>query len=395
MRRHDDAETIGLLYDAAVGTADWRTAGQRLADAVEGATLTLTAQYDAQGGVDLIDMQGVTAKEVELYAAHFVPHDVWRNAAIERRIVDKVILGTDLVSDQDYRNSVIYSDLCRPHTDIFHGVMVTGTLPAGGVFSLGIHRPRMAKPFTNAATQKLEGFLPHLRRAVLIRSRLGLASSYADMASAVLDQLPFGVAQLTAAGHVVSANQAAQRILRGNDGFSLSKLGVRAASTADDAKLQRAIRVAATVTAGMEDAASLNDYLRITRPSGRQPYAVIISPLGLNRIVLSPRQPAVLVMLTDPEDGPRLDERALVALFDLTPAESRVVGLLVMGKALPAIARELGIGFETARTHLARARAKTGTTSQVDLVRTVLNALLPSPTSQEPDRRPDRSYNKA
>ena len=61
----------------------------------------------------------------------------------------------------------------------------------------------------------------------------------------------------------------------------------------------------------------------------------------------------------------------------LTPAEARLVNLLVTGASLPDIAKRLGIAFETARTQLAHARAKTETASQADLVRAVLTALAP------------------
>jgi DNA-binding CsgD family transcriptional regulator len=90
-----------------------------------------------------------------------------------------------------------------------------------------------------------------------------------------------------------------------------------------------------------------------------------------------------MLIVTDPDADPQLDLQALKALFGFTPAEARLVNLLVSGRSLPDVAKELGIGFETARTHLARARAKTETTSQIDLVRTVLLAVSPlrSPTS--------------
>ena len=115
----------------------WATqAGKQSGDssrpAVDGATLTLTAQYDPQGGV----------------------------------------LGTELVSDLEWRHSRIDSELCWPHSDVFHGVMVIGTLPEGGVFALGVHRPWLARPFPTDAPCKLQRLLPHLQRALHIRSRL-------------------------------------------------------------------------------------------------------------------------------------------------------------------------------------------------------------------------------
>jgi hypothetical protein len=43
--RSDEAEVIGTLYDAALGHVGWSEAGRALISTVDGATLTLTAQY--------------------------------------------------------------------------------------------------------------------------------------------------------------------------------------------------------------------------------------------------------------------------------------------------------------------------------------------------------------
>jgi DNA-binding CsgD family transcriptional regulator len=158
----------------------------------------------------------------------------------------------------------------------------------------------------------------------------------------------------------------------------LDRTGGRAELLQDDLRLQKAVHAAARVTSGAAGEGDFDDHLRIRRPSGRKAYVAIVSPLGLNRIALRARQPAVLLFVTDPEQVPRLDQGALAKLFGFTPSEARLVSLLATGQALPAIARQLGIAFDTARTHLARARAKTGTSSQVELVRTVLTALLPT-----------------
>jgi len=377
MARHDDLEAVGLLYDAALGNAEWSDVGASLIGLVDGATLTLTAQYAPTAGVEMVDMKGVTPREVELYATHYLADDLWRNAAIGRQIVNRVVLGSELVGDLEWRHSRIYSELCRPNTDIFHGVMVTGMLPDSGLYSLGIHRPRSASSFKASAAGRLQRLLPHFGRALQVRSRLGLAGAQAQAAAAVLDKLAFGVIQLGARGVFISANAAARRILERNDGLVLGRLGLRAALAADDTRLQQAISRAGGLTAAMAEQGQAGGHLRVRRPSGAKPYTVIVTPLGLNCVLLSARQPVTMLIVTDPDSDPQLDLQAMRVLFGFTPAEARLVNLLVAGRALPDIARELGIGFETARTHLARARAKTETTSQVDLVRTVLLALSP------------------
>lgn len=375
--KHGDLEAIGLLYDAALGNADWADVGTQLTRLVEGATLTLTAQYVPGGAVDMVDMQGVTAKEVELYGAHYIADDLWRNAAIGRQVVDRVVLNSDLVSDLEWRGSRIYTDFIRPNTDVFHGVMVTGTLPEGGVYSLGIHRPRVSRSFKKADATRIERLLPHIGRALQVRSRLALAGAHAKASSAVLDQLSFGIIQLGPRGSVVALNRAAERILGRKDGLSLTRLGVRASSPRDDTRLQLAISRAGGVTAAMAEQGDAGGHLRVQRPSGARPYTVVVSPLGLDRVYLSLGQPVTMLIITDPDAGPQLDERAMQSLFGFTPAEARLVNLLVAGASLPDIAKRLGIAFETARTQLARARAKTETASQADLVRAVLTALAP------------------
>jgi DNA-binding CsgD family transcriptional regulator len=376
----DEAEVVGTLYDAALGHLSWAEAGQALIAAVDGATLTLTAQYQPEGDVDLIEMHGVTSKEVALYAESFIADDLWRNRAIGQRILDRVVLGTDLVSDLEYRNSRIYTDLVRPNTDIFHAVMVTATLPEGGVCALGIHKPRLASPFRRDSADRLQRLLPHLRRAVQIRARLLDAATGAQQLGQPLGQARQAMALLASDGRVVSLNAAAQCMVDARDGLALSRSGVlQACVVADNARLQAAIRSAAATTAGSPDGSS-GGYVGVARPSGRRSYVLTVSPVGRQRPVTRPGDPAVAVILSDPDEELRIDEAPLMSLFGLTHAEARVAALLTAGRSLAEIARELGIGFETVRTHLARARAKTDTASQVDLVRLILRSIGPSPS---------------
>lgn len=57
--------------------------------------------------------------------------------------------------------------------------------------------------------------------------------------------------------------------------------------------------------------------------------------------------------------------------FGLTPAESRLLGVLYAGSSVPQAARLLGVASSTARTHLQRVFDKTGVRRQQDLMRVV------------------------
>jgi DNA-binding CsgD family transcriptional regulator len=64
--------------------------------------------------------------------------------------------------------------------------------------------------------------------------------------------------------------------------------------------------------------------------------------------------------------------QSLEARFGLTRAEARVVKLLTEGRSMKALAEELGVSLETARTHAKRAMQKTDTHRQAELVSLVL-----------------------
>ena len=386
METRQETEAIGLLYDAALGHVAWSEVGRCLRALLDGSTLTFTAQYAPDGPVDMVAMLGITPKEVELYGEHYYQDDPWRVAALERGVFDRAVLGTDLVSDLDWQQSRIYCELVKPNTDVFHGVMAVGSLPGGnplegnlpggGVYALGIHRPRRALPFDRSATETLQRLLPHIGRALQVRGRLDIGQQGITGAAAALDCLSFGIVQLSAAGRLVSANRAALDMVAAGDGLLVTAGAVHAQSVGDDDRLQRAITQAARTTGGDVEGGA-GSHLRIARPSGRRAYTAIVAPLGLDRQALLPHQPAVMLIVTDPETVPRIDARALSAVFGLTPAEARLVSLLATGLPLPAVARHLGVSFETARKQVATARAKTRTASQVDLVRMVLTALAP------------------
>jgi DNA-binding CsgD family transcriptional regulator len=77
-----------------------------------------------------------------------------------------------------------------------------------------------------------------------------------------------------------------------------------------------------------------------------------------------------------------LPEAVLATLFDLTPAEARVLLLIGGGLSASKSALSLGIGENTLKTHLNRIFAKTNTKRQADLVKLVSDIGSPLATHQ-------------
>ena len=216
---------------------------------------------------------------------------------------------------------------------------------------------------------RMDAVLPHLARAVQIDRRLRTAAAQSFANDAILDRVSFGLFQLDRKGAVVSANAQAQAIAQQRKGLTVTPTGLHATVPTDEARLQKAI---AEVL--VSDAGGASRRVSIKRGMDTPPYAVLVSSIVQCRAGLSQRT-ACVVFVTDPDGQISPSAEAIAESFGLTPAEARVVSGLVMGVSLPNTAMRLGISINTARTLLSRAMVRTGTNSQVALVRMVLMAL--------------------
>jgi DNA-binding CsgD family transcriptional regulator len=110
---------------------------------------------------------------------------------------------------------------------------------------------------------------------------------------------------------------------------------------------------------------------------------------GLRATVFGLAPGRAAVLLTDPWRHRDLPLRSLRQRFELTEAEARVVQRIAAGDTIRQAAERIGIGYETARTQLKSAMAKSGWRRQSEMLADVFGELLPFGTSPvEGDSRP-------
>jgi DNA-binding CsgD family transcriptional regulator len=224
---------------------------------------------------------------------------------------------------------------------------------------------------------------PHLRRASLIGDLLDQARVTASLYRQALDHLAVAVVLTGANGSILHANGAAQQMFSAQ-GPILSRHGLlQAQNTAVVLALQEAIASAASADASI---GSRGIGLPISAP-GQPPAVAYILPLteGTARAAFRPACAAVFVSTTT--SASPLPEAVLTTLFDLTPAEARVLLRIGSGLSASRSAVSLGIGENTLKTHLNRIFAKTGTRRQADLVKLISNMGVPlRPIGAEPSQ---------
>ena len=271
----DDFDLVDLVYQAAFDPALWRVFLQKFNER----TGTIAAgifqtDFKAQSNRSLADV-GIDPSYLRLYWEYY--HTVNPLILRPRRIPqqDEVLLATDVVDEDAFRGE-FYNDFLLPQDQ---AQMLLGIPVANGytLTTLNAFRPRNAAPFGAAEQDLLRRLLPHIRRSIAVHLRLDAVESEARLAEEILDRLPVGILIVDAQGKVLRLNPAAADLVDARDGLMLAPSGLAAHRHVETTRLAELIQSAARTAKG--NAAHPGGALRITRPSGKTAYSLMVTPL--------------------------------------------------------------------------------------------------------------------
>jgi DNA-binding CsgD family transcriptional regulator len=195
-----------------------------------------------------------------------------------------------------------------------------------------------------------------------------------DALGSALDSLAVGVVIVADEARILHANQAARHMLDARSPI-VSMGGCLGTLRADLTKeLRRAIAAAQTDSAPI-GAAGIGVPLIDQDMTAATAHVL---PLG-RRDLRTPRSdaPAAAAVFVAPASAaPPADIGTVARIFELTPAEVRLLQQLVAGVSLTEAAVALGIAEATARTHRNHIFAKTGVSRRADLL-VLIGRLVP------------------
>jgi DNA-binding CsgD family transcriptional regulator/PAS domain-containing protein len=262
-----------------------------------------------------------------------------------------------------------YREVLKPH-GVEYTLLVSMSDSPKRLTNLAFFRSSHDQVFSQREVDDMGLLVPHLRRALSIQNQLAVVDHRLLASYELLESLPTGIVITRQSGLVEYANAAARRILEQRDGIEIdAEGGVWLPKQNGTALLLGALRRVGET--GIRDAIALG------RPSGRPAFHCLLSRLSAKDGDTLPNlyaEPRVALFLSDPDQALETSEELLQRLFGLTWAEARLLERLVAGNSLTDAAILLGIKVSTVRTQLKAIFKKTGTSSQVDLLRTVLSS---------------------
>jgi DNA-binding CsgD family transcriptional regulator len=353
-------DLIDRIYASAVRPEVWRDVIRGVSELFGGAPV-LGETYLPRASEYPFESVGLQEEYVLRYVADTTSLLPWATR-LESQFADRFRPMSDGLPGFELAGSEFYEHWMKPQGLAPLSPVLLSVLAESGVLvaSLSVFRREGEGAFSEAEMRDADTLVPHFRRAFRMRMMLDAAH-------------PLGMLVLDGNRQVLMENASAARVLALEDGIEIRSTGLAVVDARENTKLRELIK-AARECAG-EQGLSGTSFMQVSRPSGQEPFSVMISPLLSAPVGALSSEAVVACFISDPEAGHVPTLEALGQIYGLTPAEAEVAQSLAKGMSLEEIAADRGISLNTVRSHLKHIFSKTGTSRQGELLSLVMTGV--------------------
>jgi DNA-binding CsgD family transcriptional regulator/PAS domain-containing protein len=358
---------IGDIYDAALDATMWSCVLERMCRFVGGSASTLYSEDSASKTGKSHHTWGFDRRYGWLYYDRYIKYNPFTTAQVFFD-VEEVISVADIVSHEEFRETLFYKEWVRPQgfVDVASAVLEKS---ATSYAAISVIRHERHGIIDDDARARMAVLVPHVRRAVLIGQVIELHKAEASTLANTLDGLSAGMFLVDATGRIVHANSSGQAMVGG------AKV-MRAAGgrlLACDADANQTLHAIFALAEAGDHAVGLKGIAVPLPARGGDDHVAHVLPLTAGtrrRIGKSYAAVAAVFVRKASLDAPSPLE-VIARRHQLTPSELRVLFGIVEVGGVPEVAKAMGLSDTTVKTHLRHVFEKTGTTRQAELVKLV------------------------
>jgi DNA-binding CsgD family transcriptional regulator len=367
------SRAVGSIYDASVDRTLWPAALEAIAGFIPAAVVNLFSEDVVQKSVRVFYCHGMRQKFQDLYAQKYIRLNPFFPATL---FFDAgyVITEADIIPRSEMQQTQFYREWVQPQGI---GEMMAAILEksATSVAAIAVALNQSQGPVDETAVRRMTLIVPHVRRAVAIGKVIDLHRTEAAAFADTLDGVAAATLFVDVAACLVYANAAGEALLE--QGVIVCDADNRL--TFCDTDAGRALHDV-IFQIGREEPVSDSQAvsLPITADNGERYVAHVLAlTSGARRKTGVGYHAAAAIFVQKASFELPHPLETIAATFSLTPAEMRVLMMLVQVGSVPEVAPVLGISEATAKTHLQHIYAKTGAKRQADLVKLVAGYMSP------------------
>jgi DNA-binding CsgD family transcriptional regulator len=361
-------ELIERIYATVQNPELWSGVVGEISQALGGDSIAIYAGFPGSKTPELLAMNDIAADAWKPFSEYYALINPLMPRFEQRFAPGTTWFSQDGMSDAELEPTEFYQDFYRPN-DMHFSLGLRIPLWGAAAGSMSCQRSKAAGAFAPETDRIVQTLKPHLQRALTLHHQMTGIEAQRLGLGAAFDAFDQGVFLLDAAGRVVYANSRAEAVLRAAEGLKLAQGRLRAVLPDQDQPLQQLLQAALRL--GVANGTP-SRFLLLSRRRQTLPLRVSAAPFRLESAWLGAGVGAV-VFVHDPALQAASRAEAMRALFGLTPTESRVAEHLLAGLETNELAARMAITQQTARFHIKRILAKTGTRRQTELMRLMLS----------------------
>ena len=248
---------VSLIYDAAGDATRWPRFLEGLAQTLKASSATLFLQDLSNHKANTGATVGFDPAFNRSYEEYYGAKNIYLIRGRSQLWQGNVCLSGQLCPDQEVVRSEFYNEWIVPqgHGHGDHGILGVILKEKALTSMVGLIRERSTRRFSADDVSVLSVLVPHLQRSVQLHQRIITLESQKNAAIDALNQWSLGVILLDAQGTPLLLNHSADRILKEQDGLTLNRNCLDAATSADTSALRAAIHEAIQTTSSQASAA--------------------------------------------------------------------------------------------------------------------------------------------
>jgi len=372
MQRDARSVVLGLLqplYEAEVIDNGWSVFLHRLSRAME-SDASAIAILDVEHRPTEIFAVGAFSKQLfDEYAAYFAAIDPWPAAfAASGRPYGQHVCSHELIAPSEFAKTEYYTDLWKPHGDLFHTCGALIPIDKHSVANFAIPRSRDRGAYSADDVTVMNLLSPHVTTALSLRKQFTKLRSNALSLEMSLDRAIDALVLLDDAGKILYANQAGTTEITNGERITSRQGRLKAGKYADERALDLAVRDAGSIVKRRGISMPLSQMTNESEASERVSITCLPLTSRISEVSIGLPHARVLVVLSATAESALNIVSLLRALYGLTATEANLAANFVGGASVQEVADRLRVSVGTARVHLKHVFAKTSTCRQGQLI---------------------------